>query len=334
MTRERIKRPEPERTQPLRNWSGAFGSPGQPGSASMPPGQGVPPGFSGSVPPYPGPPGAARDPVSRGVEAGYRVIDEYLRQGQAVARAMWSPFIPGFAPPGAGMPFDAGSPPGASGPFGVGGPPGAPAGNAPPWAGAAPIPEEIQQRMGTMIRHATDLAMMWMDFVGVTAPGAAGQRSPLGSPFGAPVPGAPRTPMAGPFTAGEPAPSSYVPPSSQVPPSSHGSPSSHVPAPAPAVEQQQTLITLAIQSRRPVEVSVDLRPRSAGLALRVHDLRAGGAGEGRIGGVEIEGRPDDDQITIRLQVPDELPPGVYSGLIVDERTSLPRGTLSVRLTAP
>jgi len=30
-------------------------------------------------------------------------------------------------------------------------------------------------------------------------------------------------------------------------------------------------------------------------------------------------------------VPDDLPPGIYNGMIVDERTSLPRGTLSLRI---
>ena len=302
MTRERIKRPEPERTQPIRNWAGAFGPPGE----GSPPPPGVP--FRG--PPFAGPP---RDPVSRGVEAGYRVIDEYLRQGQSVARAMWSPFIPGFSAPGESVPPGANVPPGGSVPPG-----------APPWAGASAVPEEIQQRMGTMIRQATDLAMMWMDFVGMGSVGAAAPRSPYAGPFG--DPGAPRAPFAGPFTAGEPAPSRAENPPVARPASE--------PAPERAPVDQQTMITLAIQSKHPVEVSVDLRPRSAGLALAVHDLRSSGPDERRIGGVEITGRADDDQVTIRLSVPDDLPPGVYSGLIVDSRSSLPRGTLSLRLVAP
>ncbi|APR81142.1 Hypothetical protein A7982_06489 [Minicystis rosea] len=312
MTRERIKRPEPERTQPIRNWAGAFGTPG---AAETPP-PGVP--FRG--PPFQGSP---QDPVSRGVEAGYRVIDEYLRQGQAVARAVWSPFIPGFSaganvPPGSGpsVPPGAGPnmPPFANVPPGM-----------PPWGGGAPVPEEIQQRMGTMIRQATDLAMMWMDFVGMGGLGAAAPKSPHVSPYTGPFGEPPRAPFAGPFTAGEPAPAPVATPA----------PARATSEPVPErASEQQTMITLAVQSARPVEVSVDVRPRSAGLALTVHALRSTGSDDRRIGGVEITGRADEDQITIRLAVPDDLPPGVYSGLIVDTRSSLPRGTLSVRLVAP
>src|SRR5205823_14082767 len=66
--KERIKRPKLERTEPIRSWSALLGVPGAgggdgraPGSASL---EGV---------------------VSRSVELGYRVVEDYLRQGQRVA---------------------------------------------------------------------------------------------------------------------------------------------------------------------------------------------------------------------------------------------------------
>jgi hypothetical protein len=269
--KERIKRPEPERTAPVRNWGTVFG----------PPGRTTPPGVGGA------PPSGARDPVSRGVEAGYRVIDEYLRQGQAAARAVWAPFIPGGqAGPAPWSPWTGGA---------AGGP-----GHAPP------LPDEMQQRMGTMLRYATDLAMMWMDFIGMGAPGGA----------------AARTPGAGPFTAG----SEVI-----APPPPAAAPRAE-PMREAAASDQATVITLEVASMRPVEVSVDLRPRSAGLALKVHDLRAPEV-EARLGGITITGLPDEDRVIVRLRVADDLPAGVYSGLILDERTSLPRGTLSVRVAA-
>jgi len=69
-TDERWKRPKPERTQPVRNWSTMFAAP-----TGSEPANG-----SGSAT------NQSTDPVSRAVELGYRVIDEYIRQGQTAAR--------------------------------------------------------------------------------------------------------------------------------------------------------------------------------------------------------------------------------------------------------
>jgi len=55
---DRIRRPPLHRTEPIRAWSALFGS---------------------------GPGGSLNDVVSRSVELVYRVIDEYIRQGQRVA---------------------------------------------------------------------------------------------------------------------------------------------------------------------------------------------------------------------------------------------------------
>ncbi|MBI3784379.1 MAG: hypothetical protein HY270_13365 [Deltaproteobacteria bacterium] len=67
---ERWKRPTPERTQPIRNWSTILGANGETARA-----------------PHSNPtPAGGPDPVSRAVELGYRVIDEYIRQGQNAAR--------------------------------------------------------------------------------------------------------------------------------------------------------------------------------------------------------------------------------------------------------
>lgn len=62
----RQKRPQLPRSEPLRNWSTLFGGPGPNGSRTA------------TAP-------SATDSVRGGVELGYRVIDEYVRQGAAVA---------------------------------------------------------------------------------------------------------------------------------------------------------------------------------------------------------------------------------------------------------
>ena len=84
----RHKRPELERSEPIRNWSGMFGvrppnghepqSVEEPREASSDPSRRAQP--SG--------PAVPNDPVSRGVDLGYRVIEQYLQQGQAFARAV------------------------------------------------------------------------------------------------------------------------------------------------------------------------------------------------------------------------------------------------------
>jgi hypothetical protein len=257
--RARVKRPEPSRTQPIRNWSTLFD----------PAGRFTPPGFPGQAEPGPRPSSPA-DPVSRGVEAGYRVMEEYMRQGQNVARMMWAPYGGNGAPPA----------------------------------------DEMQQRMGAMFRQATDLAMMWLDMAGMGWMGGMGGRPPT----------APGSVAVGPFpTGGEP----------PAPAPVHDNPGRRA-APQPE-RSDQTAFTIEVESARRTEVSIDLRPRSAELRLRVPDLRASDPLLPRLTDVTIEGAQDEDRVRVCIRVPPDQPPGIYSGIILDERTSLPRGTLSVRV---
>jgi hypothetical protein len=71
--RERLKRPELERTTPDRGWSGLFNG-GRPGPAAEQPAARSGPSLE--------------DVVSRSVDLGYRVVNEYVRQGQKAARRL------------------------------------------------------------------------------------------------------------------------------------------------------------------------------------------------------------------------------------------------------
>ena len=193
---------------------------------------------------------------------GYRVVEEYLRQGQNVARAMGIPSL-----------------------------------------GSAPADEGLQNRMGAMLRSFTDFATLWMDLMGKVGAGGVAASAPGSSPASG---------TAGPFPMGGG-------------PGAPETPKVVAPEPAPLG------LTLEIESPRCVEVSIDLRPRSSGLSLVVHDLRAPEPDKPRITGVRLEGLPEEERVFLRLRVPEDHPPGVYSGLILDERTSLPRGTLTVRI---
>lgn len=240
---KRVKKPEPVRTQPIRNWETLFGPPGAP-----------PPG----APP-------SGDPVSGGVEAGYRVIEEYLRQGQSVARTLWAP------PQGSGMPPDNGHP----------------------------------QHMTALFQSFSEFAGLWLDLMAKTGPGGFASRGPT-----------PVTRTAEPSSNGPGVP---TPPAA---PEADGQ--------KPSVEMPSGL-TLEIESKRRVEVSVDLRARSAGLSLKVQDLRAPEPDKPRLTGVSIEGPPAEERIHLCIRIPDDHPAGVYSGVILDGQTSIPRGTLCVRL---
>jgi hypothetical protein len=66
-----VRRPEVGRAEPIRNWETLFGPP--------PHGSGSPDGPGRAAE------GDANNPIARGVELGYRVMDEYVRQGQRAA---------------------------------------------------------------------------------------------------------------------------------------------------------------------------------------------------------------------------------------------------------
>ncbi len=73
-TNDRITRPYPDRIRPIRNWTALLG-------------RSAPDGAPGDAPDSAagGRGGTLGDAVSRSVELGYRVVDEYLKQGQRAA---------------------------------------------------------------------------------------------------------------------------------------------------------------------------------------------------------------------------------------------------------
>jgi hypothetical protein len=74
---ERRKRPSLDRTQPVRSWSAALGTPA--GVAPAPDAQ-----RSAEGKPRP----RLEDAVARSVELGYRVVDDYIQQGQRAAQRL------------------------------------------------------------------------------------------------------------------------------------------------------------------------------------------------------------------------------------------------------
>jgi hypothetical protein len=161
---------------------------------------------------------------------------------------------------------------------------------------------DAQEMAGRLFQVAADFAGAWMDLMQTTT-GRGGQR-----------PGS------------EPRP--------DVPGFDINAPPSSAPAPAADPEvaraEQRAPLTLQIDSKQRVEVAVDVRSDPAGGPIVAHDLRAIDPALPRIEKVQIE-RTSGEGLVIRLRISDKQPPGVYSGVVVDERTNLPRGTISVRV---
>ncbi|MCP3144096.1 hypothetical protein [Pyxidicoccus xibeiensis] len=264
-TEERVKKEDPARTQPIRDWWTAFGYPGRFGVRGP---------FEPRTPPPDAPPPPAEspspeDPVARGVEQGYRVIEEYLRQGQEAARKVWAPYL-----------------------------------------GGMPREDELQQRMSLMFQSASDFARVWLELMGGAARPSAAPRPPASG-------------AAGPFVVGA-APARAPPPEAPSPPVAST-------APTPAPVATPGTFTVELESGPRFEVSVELRPRAAGLPLRVHALCATGPDAPPLTHVSLEWIPDEARVVVRLRIPEGHPPGTYSGVVVDARTGLPQGTVYVRL---
>ena len=190
-------------------------------------------------------------------------------------------------------------------------------------AAAAPSSREAfdpQAMTSRLVQAATDFAGVWMDLVQATA-GRGVDRPRNESRPG--VPG---------FDINQPAPTVSSP---AAPPVAAAAAASSAPAPsAPgdgAAASWRAPVTLDVDSKRPLQIAVDIKPGVDGAGLIAHALRAIDPAAPRIDGIEIDRLEGEDGLLVRLRVSDDQPPGVYSGIVVDERTNLPRGTLYVRV---
>jgi len=90
-------------------------------------------------------------------------------------------------------------------------------------------------------------------------------------------------------------------------------------------------ISVEVASVRPARVTMDLEPGSAGRRLIVNELRAMNAGTPPLVDVAFDADPSAEIVGVRVRVPDYLPPGIYTGVVLDRETGEPRGTISVRI---
>lgn len=120
----------------------------------------------------------------------------------------------------------------------------------------------------------------------------------------------------------------------KVDPSRNGSPAAREgwPGSNGSPKSETTAVSIEVISLRPVQVSVELRPNSEAQSLVALGLNAVDSlkpvlTDISLGPDEIPGR-----IKLRLRIPENQPPGTYSGVIVNRDSGETRGTLSVRIS--
>jgi hypothetical protein len=244
VSKERIRRPEPSRTQPFRNLSTLLGASSRRTSDANGAEETTSDRRTGSL----------GEAVSRSVELGYRVVDEYIQQGQRAAQRMNDRSL-----------------------------------------GPETITRDVQDLTARMAQYASDFLGVWYEVLELATTGSAVRRTGRAEDdverVASPLPPRPRRD-------------------------------------APA---ERTRVRIEVTSARPAEVSLDLVPDAPRRTLVVHALRAVDPDKPRLADVRLEPGAADEPLTLRIRVPADQPPGVYNGLIIDEQTSRPAGTVSVRL---
>lgn len=102
------------------------------------------------------------------------------------------------------------------------------------------------------------------------------------------------------------------------------------PSPAAPAPARELALALEIHSSRRTEARLDLRPGAMAQALAVHDLRSADPEKPR-----LRARCERDEASgapvVVVDIPDDQPGGSYSGVLVDETTSVPIGSVTVRV---
>ncbi len=117
------------------------------------------------------------------------------------------------------------------------------------------------------------------------------------------------------FDGARPAPSPVAPTPANGAPARNGAP----------------WIVIEVAASQPAAVTLDLRPDAAAGTPIVHALRDADVDKPPLRDVVVEPSSGDGPARVRVRVPPGQPAGTYHGLIVDEATNRPVGSVSVRL---
>lgn len=93
--------------------------------------------------------------------------------------------------------------------------------------------------------------------------------------------------------------------------------------------ERSAAVRVEVTSNQSSQVILDLKPVRTGVSLIVSPLRTMNNGRAEI--TEVEFDTSKDRCVLRVHIPDNQPPGLYSGVVADSRTSEPYGTITIRV---
>ncbi len=93
-------------------------------------------------------------------------------------------------------------------------------------------------------------------------------------------------------------------------------------------------VAIEVDSKRPVTVTLDLRPGSQARALGNQPLLDPDPDKQPLRDVLFEPPGDDSPLTVRIRVPESHPAGAFSAVVFEREGGQPQGTLSVTITDP
>jgi hypothetical protein len=93
----------------------------------------------------------------------------------------------------------------------------------------------------------------------------------------------------------------------------------------------QHSVSIEIVSGTPTQVTLNLNETPNGSLLAAHDLHALDAGKPPLRDIVFERGDGDGPPILKISIPTEQPPDIYSGAVIDKDTNLPVGTLCIRV---
>jgi hypothetical protein len=103
------------------------------------------------------------------------------------------------------------------------------------------------------------------------------------------------------------------------------------PRPSGAPKSETMAVSIEVVSLRPVQVSVELRPSSESQPLVALGLNAVDPKKPVLTDISLVPDEVPGRVKLRLRIPENQPPGTYSGVIVNRDNGETQGTLSIRI---
>jgi hypothetical protein len=103
------------------------------------------------------------------------------------------------------------------------------------------------------------------------------------------------------------------------------------PRPNGTPNSETTPVSIEVLSVRPVQVSIELRPNCDAQSLVALGLNAVDSRKPAVTDVSFVPDTVRGRVKLCIRIPDNQPPGTYSGVIVNRDSSETRGTLSIRI---